>query len=91
VDAYHEFTVLDAMLAKLREALRPGGRLGILETSDALGKGRPEYQRRHRLPPELLIEDVARRGFRLQSFEPDFARRPGEASQYLAVFLKEGE
>lgn len=88
VDAYHEFTAPDAMLRRLHAALRPGGRLGLVETSEALGRPRQEYQERHRLPPEMLIEEAARHGFRLKSFEPDFVRRPSEGGQHLIVFQK---
>lgn len=88
VDAYHEFETPDAMLRRIHAALRPGGRLGIVETTETLGRPRKEYAERHRLPPELLIEEVARHGFRLKTFDPDFAARPGEAGQYLIVFQK---
>jgi predicted methyltransferase len=88
VDAYHEFTAPDAMLGRIHAALRAGGRLGIVEVSDALGRDRQGYQQRHRLPPEVLIEDAARHGFRLASYEPDFTQRPGETAQYLVVFRK---
>lgn len=88
VDAYHEFTAPDAMLRRIHAALRPGGRLGIVEASDTLGRPRQEYQEKHRLPPEILIEEATRHGFRLKSFEPDFAPRPSEGAQYLIVFQK---
>jgi predicted methyltransferase len=88
VDAYHEFTAPEAMLRRLHAALRPGGRLGLVEASDALGRPRKEYEERHRLPPEILIEEAARHGFRLKSFEPDFVPRPSGGGQYLVVFQK---
>jgi predicted methyltransferase len=88
VDAYHEFENPDAMLRRILGALRPGGRLGIMETTDTLGRPRKEYGERHHMPPELLIDEVARHGFRLKDFDADFARRPAEAGQYLIVFQK---
>jgi predicted methyltransferase len=87
VDAYHEFETPDAMLRRIHAAMRPGGRLGIMESTDKLGRPRKEYGERHRLPPELLIEEVARQGFRLKSFDADFATRPTDG-QYLIVFEK---
>jgi len=88
VDAYHEFETPDAMLRRIHAALRPGGRLGIVESTDTLGRPRKEYGERHRLPPELLIEEAARQGFRLKTFDPEFAARPAEGGQYLIVFEK---
>jgi predicted methyltransferase len=88
VDAYHEFTAHDAMLKSIWLALKPGGRLGILDMSDALGRPRSEYQQRHRLPVEMLIADAAPHGFRLKFHELGFAGHEGEARQYLAVFEK---
>lgn len=88
VDAYHEFTAHEGMLRGMYAALRPGGRLGILEISDALGLARREYQERHRLPAEVLVEDAARQGFRLASFEADFASPPAATGHYLIVLKK---
>lgn len=88
VDAYHEFTAHDAMLKAIWVALKPGGRLGILDMPDTLGRQRSEYQDRHRLPVEMLIEDAARHGFRLKFYELDFAGHEGESRQYLAIFEK---
>lgn len=87
-DAYHEFRAHDAMLRALAAALKAGGRLAILETTDTLGRARSEYQERHRLPAEMLIEEAARHGLRLRSFEADFALPPGGGSHYLVVFEK---
>ncbi len=88
VDSYHEFTAPDAMLERLHAALKPGGRLGLVEASDTLGRPRKEYGERHRIPAELLVEEAARHGFRLKTFEPEIVQRPGGGDQYLIVFQK---
>jgi ubiquinone/menaquinone biosynthesis C-methylase UbiE len=88
VDAFHEFTRADAMVAGFYRALKPGGRLGVIDHSAPLGQKNAEYMERHHLPQENLIERVARSGLRLISFDADFARPPGEANYYFAVFEK---
>jgi ubiquinone/menaquinone biosynthesis C-methylase UbiE len=88
VDSYHEFREYDAMLRGIFRALKPGGRLGILDNSDGLGRPRAEYQERHRLPVEILIGDAVRHGLRLKFFEPDFAGPPREAKMYYIIFEK---
>src|SRR5262249_36023488 len=37
VDSYHHFTHADAMMAGLHRALKPGGRLGVIDHNDRLG------------------------------------------------------
>ena len=87
-DAFHEFKNADAMLAGFYNALKPGGRLAVIDHTAPLGLPPAEYAERHRLPQENLIERVAHAGLRLISYEADFAGPPGEAHYYLAVFEK---
>jgi predicted methyltransferase len=87
-DAFHEFKNADAMLAGFYNALKPGGRLAVIDHTAPLGLPPAEYVEHHRLPPENLIERVAHAGLRLISYEADFAGPPGEARYYLAVFEK---
>jgi predicted methyltransferase len=88
VDAYHEFEDANAMLRAFWVALKAGGRLGVLDNSDLLGKARTEYRKRHRLPVEILIEEAAQVGFHLVFYEGEFAGPPGETKYYLVVFEK---
>ena len=88
VDSFHEFTHADAMVAGLFRALKPGGRLGVIDYTARLGLRPPEYMERHNLPQEILIEQVARAGLRLRSYDADFAGPPDETRYYFAVFEK---
>jgi predicted methyltransferase len=88
VDSYHEFVQQAKMLAAIQRALKPGGKLAILERTDRLGLPRGEYAERHKLPPETLIEEAGRAGLRLLTYLPDFAGPPHEPKYYLAVFQK---
>lgn len=87
VDAYHEFRAYDAMLRGIHRALKPGGRLGILDENIALGQSRQRYHEQHHIPAELVIEDAVRNGLRLVYFEADFAG-PRTAKQYLVILEK---
>ena len=88
VDSFHEFTHTDAMVAGLLRALKPGGRLGVIDHTAGLGLKPAEYMEHHNLPQETLIEQVARAGLRLRSFDADFAGPLGETRYYFAVFEK---
>lgn len=95
VNAYHEFTAYDAMLQGIYRALRPGGLLGILEWHAEAGKPRKEYEERHELPGEMLIEDAMRNGFRIHTYHSDFAKPPGQRNTsqdqrpyYFVIFRK---
>jgi predicted methyltransferase len=88
VDAFHEFTHPDAMMAGIAAALKPGGRLGVLDRSARLGMKPAEYMDGHRLPQEMLIDRVTRAGLRLISFDSDFAGTPDGTRYYFAVFEK---
>ncbi len=88
VDAFHEFTRADAILAGFYRALKPGGRLGVIDHTAPLGQKSADYMERHHVPQENLIGEVAHSGLRLISFDADFARPPGEANYYFAVFEK---
>ena len=91
VDAFHEFKEPDAMMAGIVSALKPGGRLGVLDRSARLGMTSAEYTDGHRLPQEMLIERVTRAGLRLISFDSDFAGPADGTRYYFAVFEKPRE
>lgn len=78
VHMYHEVTEPYAFLWRLRPALRPGGRVIVVDMD------RPTDQ--HGIPPTLLFCEFARLGFRLTQFD----RKP-ELQGYLAQFEASGE
>jgi SAM-dependent methyltransferase len=66
VDAYHEMEEHAAMLRHMRDALKPGGRLVIVEhmPGPALrSKPRIEQQDKHALSPSFVEADLAEAGF----------------------------
>jgi len=67
VNSYHEMPQHQAMLAHIRAALKPGGRLVLVEpVSEELRKApREEQEKKHGIAPELVEEDLRRAGFEI--------------------------
>ncbi|HEX5216991.1 MAG TPA: methyltransferase domain-containing protein [Vicinamibacterales bacterium] len=87
VNAYHEMTAHQAMLAAIRRALKPGGRLVIVE-SFITGQGgvpRANQESRHFLAPQHLQRDAIEAGFVITRVESPFTRHGGPGGEYLTV------
>lgn len=87
VNAYHEMREFDAMLRGMFRALKPGGRLVIVDQSGANGKPRDEYFRTHKIAEEVVREDAQRNGFRLLRKEDDIVTGDKE-HWFFVVFEK---
>jgi ubiquinone/menaquinone biosynthesis C-methylase UbiE len=82
VDTFNAFEQPVVVLERVRESLRPGGRVGIIEyKKDGYGPG-PQME--DRVDPEVVIEAARRAGLQLARRE-DFLRY-----QYMLVFEKSG-
>ena len=80
VDAYHEMAQPVAMLGNVGKALKPNGRIGIVEfNKDGLGPGPPMDER---VDAEQVIGDAEAAGLKLVSRE-NFSRY-----QYMLVFTR---
>ena len=67
---YHHFTDIPPMLASLRQALRPGGALVIMDFSPRFWRfrqsppdGVPENRGGHGMPQKVLLEELQQAGF----------------------------
>ena len=80
VDAYHEVENRVAMLASLARALKPHGRIGVVDFKlDGTGPGpSPE----ERVSPDVVVKDAAEAGLRLIRQEPFLQY------QYFLIFGK---
>ena len=80
VDAYHEVEDRVSMLANLAKALKPGGRLGIIDFRlDGTGPGpAPE----ERVSPDVVVNDATKAGLKLIRQEPFLPY------QYFLIFGK---
>ena len=85
VNAYHEMTEHQAMLAHLRKALKPTGRLIIVEPiSPSRRDGTRESQTsRHEIAPEFVLRDAREAGFAVAALEDPFSNHHGHGSEYL--------
>jgi predicted methyltransferase len=88
VNAYHEMTEFDAMLRAMHRALRPGGRLAIIEADAESGLQRAHYQKEHKLPEAIVLEDATRHGFRLLKKGDDFIHGDPKQTWYFVIFQK---
>ena len=80
VDAYHEMERPVAQLRNAARALKPDGRLGIVEFTMAGGGPGPPME--ERVDPERVIREASEAGLRLVD-QPKFPRY-----QYMLVFAK---
>ncbi|MBK5260559.1 MAG: class I SAM-dependent methyltransferase [Thermoanaerobaculia bacterium] len=61
VDVYHEFQQPEAMLARIKESLKPGGRVALVEYREDAGRIRAE----HRMTREQVVSEWTPAGFEL--------------------------
>lgn len=79
VNAYHEFTDVAAMLRGLARALKPGGRLVVIDQVPPparLQQERAAQQRAHELGSWFAVHDLVAAGFHIVRLEDPFIERP---------------
>jgi predicted methyltransferase len=88
VNAYHEMASHQAMLTKIKAALRPGGRLVIVEPISASRRSsaRDVQTRSHEIAPEFVRQDVREAGFtQVQLVDPLTVRPDGNEDEWMLV------
>ena len=78
VNAYHEFAEYAAVLAKVRDALKPGGRLVLIEPAPRRAEDttRSAQTRRHTIAMTFVEAELAQAGFDIVRKDPEFVSRP---------------
>lgn len=81
VDVYHEFQQPRPMLAKMLEALKPGGRVALVEYR-LLGETAAHIRKEHRMSVEQVLAEWEPAGFALET------RHEFLPTQHLFIFQK---
>jgi ubiquinone/menaquinone biosynthesis C-methylase UbiE len=87
VNAYHEMTEHQSMLEAIRRALKPMGRLVILEPISPSRRTSPRGTQtaKHEIASELVLQDARDAGFTLASLEESFSRYSRHGVEWLMV------
>ena len=91
VDTYHEFREYDVMMQAVFQALKPGGRLVIIDGEAPAGRPRTEYHRLHTIPETIVRNEVTRNGFVFKESRPGFYDAEYSKKMYFLVFIKDAE
>jgi ubiquinone/menaquinone biosynthesis C-methylase UbiE len=86
VDAYHEMTEYEAMLSGMFRALKPGGRLAILDhvPSDS-SESRDQQTRSHELSIDIVEQELSEAGFEILDRDERFTQSGRNHGQWLLV------
>lgn len=78
VNAYHEFAEYPAVLSKVKAALKPGGRLVLIEPTPRRAEDttRAAQTRRHSIAMALVEGELVDAGYEIVRREPAFVSRP---------------
>jgi predicted methyltransferase len=87
-NAYHEMKDFDGMLQSMYRALKPGGVLGIIDHEAEPGRSRTDYQEHHRIPEQMVREDLARNAFHFLRKEPGFESTQSGKKYFFLIFEK---
>lgn len=88
VDTYHELRDYDRTMQAVFRALKPGGRLAIIDGEGPAGRPRTEYHRLHTIPAALVRAEIARHGFVFKESRPGFDDAEYSKKFYFLIFIK---
>jgi SAM-dependent methyltransferase len=87
VNSYHEMPAHESMLRRIHEALKPGGRLVLVEPYKKARRGEPRASqvRDHLIAPEIAEEELRSGGFEIVERSDDFVARPNQDEWLIAA------
>lgn len=91
-DVYHHLTQPAAVVGSLVAALKPGGRLAVIDfppvPGSPLSAGVPANRGGHGVPPDVVLEEVTAAGLTSVSVARDWTLGSGPGDLFLLVFEK---
>jgi SAM-dependent methyltransferase len=89
-NAYHEMTAHQAILARIRESLRPGGRLLLVEPMQESSRGLPreKQEANHDIEIGLAEDDLRAAGFEIQQRDVEFVKLKGVAGAFWLLLAR---
>jgi ubiquinone/menaquinone biosynthesis C-methylase UbiE len=90
VDAYHEMTEHEAMLIGVRRALKPGGRLVIMERMPRTTRDKPRKDQvdKHVIAPDFVQAELSEVGFEIVDRRDDFISRPQDDEFFWLIIAR---
>ena len=87
VNAYHEMPQYQAMLQRIREALKPGGRLVIMDNrpNRTANRSRDKQTNNHVLSADLAASEIEAAGFHIVSRDDAFIDNPDSESAHWLI------
>ena len=88
---YHEIAEPAKVLEHVRSALKPGGRLVIVDMTPhkTINRSRADQTKNHVIAPDLAASEVRQAGFEILSRDDHFIDNPDEEStRWMIVFVK---
>jgi len=91
-DAYHHLSQPQDILKSMADALKPGGRLAVIDfpprPNSEVPAGVPANRRGHGVPPDIIVEEAKAAGFATVSMNQQWSAQSQPADLFLLVFRK---